>query len=198
MSPRRCSVARARGGGCHTRRARSTQRAVIRTDGQAPPPPRPRTRRKMRRDEREEPRRGWLGSGASAGGGAALTSARGSEEVKERRRRRSEGEEEEEVGSSPPPHLTTIVYLAPERADDRSRARRRAASVLRSRCFGIAPESVAGRLLWRVALFSVSYLPGSILLSARNRNAGMCVDGKGARTKHDFQEGNGFSRAAPR
>ena len=60
--------ARARRGGCHTRRARSTQRAVIRTDGQAPPPPRPRTRRKMRRDEREEPRRGWLGSGASAGG----------------------------------------------------------------------------------------------------------------------------------
>ena len=67
MSPRCCSVARARGGSGVSHAAR-TQRAVIQTDGQAPPPPRPRTRRKMKRDEREELRRGWLGSGAFAGG----------------------------------------------------------------------------------------------------------------------------------
>ena len=102
------------------------------------------------------------------------------------------------MGSSPPPRPTTIVYLAPERADDRSRARRRAASVLRSRCFGIAPESVAGRpnvehdkgrALMASRIFQCFVATGLhpfILFSARNQNAGMCVDGKGARTKPRF------------
>ena len=46
------------------------------------------------------------------------------------------------MGSSPPPHPTTIVYLVSERAGDRSRARRRAASVLRWRT--ISPKHNAG------------------------------------------------------
>ena len=73
---------------------------------------------------------------------------------------------------------------------------RRLSPVQRGRRDRTPTTTKGGLSLWS-ALCIVSWLPSSILLSTRNRNTGMIIDGTRARKTTIFRKGNGFSRAAP-